>query len=75
MIKKIFLCCFVLFYLNTAVYSIEFFGKFTEGGIVKGKTSPKNKLFLDKKKLKISKMVILFLVLKKEELKILKLKF
>jgi len=40
MIKKVFLCCFVLFYLNTPAHSIEFFGKFTEGGIIKGKTSP-----------------------------------
>ena len=50
MIKKIFLYCLVLFYLNTAAYSIEFFGKFTEGGIIKGKTSPSSELFLDKKK-------------------------
>ncbi len=55
MIKKVFLCCFVLFYLNTPARSIEFFGKFTEGGIIKGKTSPNSELFLDKKKIKISK--------------------
>ena len=55
MIKKIFLSCFVLFYLNTGALSIEFFGKFTEGGIIKGKTSFNSKLFLDKKKLKVSK--------------------
>jgi hypothetical protein len=55
MIKKIFLGCFVLFYLNTTAHSIEFFGKFTEGGIIKGKASPNSELFLDKKKIKISK--------------------
>ncbi len=52
MIKKVFLCCFILFYLNTTAHSIEFFGKFTEGGIIKGKTSPNSELFLDKKKIK-----------------------
>ena len=52
MIKKLFLCCFVLFYLNTPARSIEFFGKFTEGGIIKGKTPPNSELFLDKKKIK-----------------------
>jgi murein DD-endopeptidase MepM/ murein hydrolase activator NlpD len=55
MIKKIFLCCLLLFCLNTSSYSIEFFGKFTEGGIVKGKVSPNSELFLDKKKLTISR--------------------
>jgi len=55
MIKKIFLYCFVLFYSNAVAHSTEFFGKFTEGGIIKGKASPNSEMFLDNKKLKISK--------------------
>ena len=60
MIKKLFLCCFLLFYSNVVAHSLEFFGKFTEGGVIKGKTSPNSELFLDNKKLKIKSCESLF---------------
>ena len=44
-----------MFYSNAVAHSTEFFGKFTEGGIIKGKASPNSEMFLDNKKLKISK--------------------
>lgn len=55
MIKKIYLCLIFLIFESSASFGIEFIGNFTEGGIIKGKVIPGSKVFLDKKKLKISK--------------------
>ena len=55
MIKKIYLCLFLLFFENTATLGVEFIGNFTEGGMIKGKVIPGSKVFLDKNTLKISK--------------------
>jgi len=55
MIKKIYLCLFLLVFTNSSSLGVEFIGNFTEGGIVKGKVTPGSKFFLDKKKLKLSK--------------------
>ena len=55
MIKKIYLCLFLLIFGNSATLGVEFIGNFTEGGMIKGKVISGSKVFLDKKKLKISK--------------------
>ena len=74
MIKKIFLIFFTIACLSTSSHGIEFFGKFTEGGIVKGKVSPNSELFLDKRKLKISKNGYFIFGIKKGRTKDIKIK-
>ena len=50
--KRLFLIYF-LFISN--LEAVEFIGKFTQGSFILGKTDPKNKIFIDKKKVKVTK--------------------
>ena len=50
---KSFKILIILLFCSQA-YSLEFNGKFTQGGLILGKTDPENKIFLDEKPLKIS---------------------
>ncbi len=50
--KKLFLIYF-LFISN--LEAVEFIGKFTQGSFILGKTDPKNKIFIDKKEVKVTK--------------------
>ena len=50
--KKYFLLFFFIF---SNVYSIEFKGSFTQGSFILGKTDPKAKVFIDNKKVRVSK--------------------
>ena len=54
MIKKIFLSIFLLIFFSKISFSVEFQGDFAEGALIKGKTSPSGKIFLDKEILKVS---------------------
>ena len=50
--KKI-LFIFILFF-STQLYAVEFQGKFTQGHFIIGKTEPETKVWIDKKKVKIT---------------------
>ena len=45
----------VVFFSSTQAYAIEFEGKFIQGHYIIGKTNPGSKIFIDKKKVKVSK--------------------
>ena len=45
----------VIFFSSTQTYAIEFKGKFIQGHYIIGKTNPGSKIFIDKKKVKVSK--------------------
>jgi hypothetical protein len=54
----------VLFIFTTSqVNAIEFQGNFTQGHFILGKTDPKAQIKVNKKDVKVSKMVFLFLEL------------
>ena len=44
----------IIFLFCSQAYGLEFNGKFTQGGLIIGKTNPSDKIFLDEKPLKIS---------------------
>ena len=47
---------FIIFYLFfSQLNAIEFKGKFIQGHFILGKTNPNTKIFIDKKKVKVSK--------------------
>ena len=60
----------IIFLFCSQAYGLEFNGKFTQGGLIIGKTNPSDKIFLDEKPLKISPLVILFSVFLEKGLKI-----
>ena len=45
----------VVFFSYTQTHAIEFEGKFIQGHYIIGKTNPGSKIFIDKKKVKVSK--------------------
>ena len=51
--KKIFLII-VLIFFNNILYAIELKGKFYQGNLILGKVDSKSKVFIDKKKIKVS---------------------
>ena len=57
----------VALFFSTQSFAVEFQGKFTQGHFIIGKTDPGSSIFVDKKKLKFQRMVILHLGLKKIE--------
>ena len=59
--KKLLLVLAIFFPTN--IFAIEFDGKFIQGHFILGKTDPNSKLIIDKKNVKVSRMVILFLEL------------
>ena len=44
----------VVFFSSTQTHAIEFKGKFIQGHYIIGKTNPDSKIFIDKKKVKVS---------------------
>ena len=52
-IYKLFLL--IIFFSSTQTHAIEFKGKFIQGHFILGKTNPDSKIFIDKKKVKVSK--------------------
>ena len=44
-----------IFFISFKAYAVEFNGKFTQGHFILGKTDPKAKIIIDKKKVKVSK--------------------
>ncbi|MEK9732475.1 MAG: M23 family metallopeptidase [Pelagibacteraceae bacterium] len=46
---------FLIFFISNLSSAIEFKGKFEQGSLIIGKTRPSNSIFIDKKKMKISK--------------------
>ena len=46
---------FLIFFISNFSSAIEFKGKFEQGSLIIGKTRPSNSIFIDKKKMKISK--------------------
>jgi len=53
--KLSFYCSFFLFYFIASLNAVEFKGKFSQGNLIIGKTDAGSKVFLDSKKIKISK--------------------
>ena len=51
--KKLFLIFFLIFPLKNS-YSLEFKGKFIQGHFIVGKTEPDSKIWIDKKKIKVT---------------------
>ena len=51
--KKIFLII-VLIFFNDILYAVELKGKFDQGNLILGKVDSKSKVFIDKKKIKVS---------------------
>ena len=45
----------VVFFSSTLAHALEFKGKFIQGHYIIGKTDPDSKIFIDKKKIKVSK--------------------
>ena len=52
---KIYLTIFVLLNTSTSISAAEFIGSFSQGSFILGKTSPKSKITVDNKKVRISK--------------------
>ena len=50
-----FLLLFLLIPLSYNANALDFYGSFTQGGMIKGQTNPKSKLFINGKNIKISK--------------------
>jgi len=51
----IYLIILFTFTFTSKTYPLEFYGKFTQGYFILGMTKPDNKIFIDKKKIKVSK--------------------
>ena len=51
--KKLFFIIFLILPLNNS-YSLEFNGKFIQGHFIIGKTEPKSKIWIDKKRVKVT---------------------
>ena len=50
-----FLLLFLLILFSYNANALDFYGSFTQGGMIKGQTNPKSKLFINGKNIKISK--------------------
>ena len=46
---------FVLIFITNQVSALELKGTFEQGSLIIGKTNPSNEIYVDKKKLKVSK--------------------
>ena len=44
----------IIFLVSNTVYALDLRGKFYQGNLIVGKTEPKSKVFIDKKKIKVS---------------------
>jgi hypothetical protein len=44
-----------IFLSHSLLYAVEFKGNFIQGSFILGKTDPKSKIIIDKKKIKVSK--------------------
>jgi len=64
---KIFFFITIIFLNSSLAHTFVLKGSFIQGNLITGKTEPKSKVFIDKKKLKFLSKVFLFLVLKKIE--------
>ena len=51
--RKIFLSI-IIFFVSNSLYAFELRGTFYQGNLIIGKTEPKSKVFIDKKKVKVS---------------------
>jgi murein DD-endopeptidase MepM/ murein hydrolase activator NlpD len=51
---KIIIISYLILICSSAVFAIEFRGKFTQGHYIIGKTNPGSKIFINKKKVKVS---------------------
>ena len=52
--RKIYLLL-ILFLQIQSLHAVEFKGKFEQGSFILGKTDPDSKVFIDKKKIRVSK--------------------
>ena len=51
---KYFLFVIFLFFFSNSLYAMELKGKFYQGNLILGKTEPNSKIYIDKKKIKVS---------------------